>query len=129
MVVGGSEPVVRSLDFANGGALWAPLDLAAYADRDLVVTMELGYVDPANASSFEKLAFATEHLGSLVHRLEVQLVVQLARILAQEGRLVGVYIIMIRATLGREAGMHVVADRLHAPDADVLRQRMVELIG
>ena len=66
MVVGGSEPVVRSLDFADGGARWAPLDLAAYADRDLVVTMELGYVDPANASSFEKLAFATEHLGSLL---------------------------------------------------------------
>ena len=66
MVVGGSEPVVRSLDFADGGALWAPLDLADYADRDLVVTMELGYVDPANASSFEKLAFATEHLGSLL---------------------------------------------------------------
>ena len=66
MVVGGTEPVVRSLDVENGGAVWAPLDLAAYDDRDLVVTMELGYVDPANASSFEKLAFATEHLGSLL---------------------------------------------------------------
>ena len=66
MVVGDAESVVGSLDFENGGAVWAPLDLAAYADPDLVVTMELGYVDPGSPSSFETLAFATEHLGALL---------------------------------------------------------------
>ena len=66
MVVGETEPVVRSLDFTNGGAAWAPLDLAAYDDPDLVVTMELGYVAPGGSSSFEKLAFATETLGNLL---------------------------------------------------------------
>lgn len=66
MVVGDAEAAVRSLDFENGGVAWAPLDLAAYDDPDLSVTMELGYADPASPSSFERLAFATERLGALL---------------------------------------------------------------
>ena len=70
MVVGDTAPVVRELDFVNGGVDWVPLGLAdGYTDTNLVVTMELGYVDWANNASldtFEMLAYATNSLGQLL---------------------------------------------------------------
>ncbi len=64
-------PDARSAYLANGGAAsWAPVGLADYADRDLDVRMELGYVDwesfSGGVASFEALAFATETLGALL---------------------------------------------------------------
>lgn len=44
-VVGDGAPEARSLDFAGGGAAWAPVDLAGFADRGLAATMELGWLD------------------------------------------------------------------------------------
>ena len=78
-IVGDSAPTARSLDLANGGAAWAPVDLAGYVDPDQVVTMEFGYLDWAAFDAgydeddpstwnvpFTTLAFATETIGGLL---------------------------------------------------------------
>ena len=66
MVVGDPDVDTSAADLAAGSAEWAPFDLAAYADRDLVVTLELGHADWGSGGSFERLAVATETLGNLL---------------------------------------------------------------
>ena len=49
--------------------------------------------------------------------------------MAQEGILGSMYIVAIHATGGRETGMQVVSDTMHATNGNVLRHKTVELIG
>ena len=82
MVLGDESFDVHPLDFGAvsvPGAAWAPVDLADFTGRSLIVTLELGYADwnafdnvyDANDSStwyvsFEPLAVASETLGNLL---------------------------------------------------------------
>ena len=80
VVIGDETPDTRPVDFGtDGGALWAPLNLAGYTDPELVVTLAIGHVDwdafdagydAADSSTwdvpFEPLAIATETLGNLL---------------------------------------------------------------
>ncbi len=59
-----------ALNFGAGVAEWATLNLADYADPDLVVTMELGN---NSGSAFKPMATATETLGTLTNAPHVSL--------------------------------------------------------
>ena len=65
----------------------------------------------------------------LVHETEIEVIVRLKRIAAEEGRLVRMDVVMICACLGTEAGVHIVADRLDAMDGNVGRHDAVEAVA
>ena len=82
-----------------------PAGLSNVAERGLHIGMAL-------AECPEYLVFQ-QSSGGHVHGIKVERVMGLPRIRAKERNLASMYIIMVRAAGGREAGMNVIGNSLH----------------
>lgn len=101
---GGLHPSGRR-DMADGGLVVAP----RLAESGVVLVRE-------------------EEARSLVHSRKVERVVHLQGIMTLEGVFPGVYIIVVRARYGREAGVHAVGHRKNVMDRDVAGQDAIQAI-
>ena len=76
-----------------------------------------------------EVVIACQHPPSLVHQVEVELIVDETGMLPHKGVFAGMDIIMIGARLGAESGVHILRHLSHFSHADVRRQQAVEFIG
>ena len=98
-----------------------PLGVSDVTDGGLYVAARL-------AEGSEVVVFH-EYAASLVHQVEVKLIVHLLRELLYKGILLGVYIIMVHARGCRETGVHIAGHRLNAVYRDVVMQESVKFLG
>ena len=89
---------------------------------------ERGFVVSTSLAESFKVVLGGEPQRCFVHHLEIEFPVGLHRVVTEEGIALCVNEITVGTSFGREARVHILADALGAPAADVAWQNAVETV-